>query len=331
MAGTANTYYSVASLPDTNARQAAMPIRAPSTALLTIDSEDRFQDYTVSRAATSGSPYSFTITKSESAMSGFFTRIGVTEMVFPLVIPNANRKTIQIQVAVQIAPAPVTINTIVIPQGFYTPAALAAAVQTAVRTTGPTLATFVMAYGAEGVPLFTYTSGAAGTTVGFLPMPSNSGAYPFPANTKQLFDLLGFNQTNSILAPFYTGGPTFCQFTRYIDVVCNQLTNAQALKDGSTQLVVRDSICRLYLSSDGTNQTTVVCSDPTFSPPGCAPGTFYKQYAMPKQIQWLPNQNIPGYLRFDLYDDVGNLLSESDPFMNANKTDWSITLQVSEV
>jgi hypothetical protein len=335
MSGAANTYYTVASLPDTNARQPAMPIRAPSTALLTVDSEDRFQDYTAARNTFLGSPYSYTITKSESLMSGFFTRIGLTELVLPWTIPNINRKTDQIQVVTQVGVgAPVT-TVITLPQGFNTPSQLATLLNAKIQ---PILATFSIVYGTTGVggtlsltPNFTYSSGAPGTNVSFLPMVPNSAAYPFPPNTKQLFDILGFYSANSIPLANNTGGTTFCQFTRYVDVVCNQLTNAQALKDASTQTVVRDSICRFYLSSDGSNQTTVPCNAAAFSPPCCTPGTFYRQYALPKQIQWVPNQNIPGYLRFDLYDDVGNLLSESDPFGNTNRTDWSMTLQVSEV
>ena len=56
-------FYANAPLPDTNARQVAQTIRMPSTALLTIDSEDRYTDYAQARASQS-SPYNFTISKS---------------------------------------------------------------------------------------------------------------------------------------------------------------------------------------------------------------------------------------------------------------------------
>jgi hypothetical protein len=59
---------------------------------------------------------------------------------------------------------------------------------------------------------------------------------------------------------------------------------------------------------------------------------------MPKQIQWIPNQNIPGFLQFQVYDDNGDLLDEAisetvdDIFRlrGAGATDWSMTLLVSE-
>ena len=96
-------------------------MRPSSTALLTIDSEDRFQNglipdasgrvivpatgYPLSRyllslpkAANNVSPYNFTIVKNESVMNGFFTRIGLTEVVFHWGVPNINKKTSQINV-----------------------------------------------------------------------------------------------------------------------------------------------------------------------------------------------------------------------------------------
>ena len=63
--------------------------------------------------------------------------------------------------------------------------------------------------------------------------------------------------------------------------------------------------------------------------------TIYRNFTTPKQIQWIPNQPIPGYLRFQVYDDAGALLSEStglsyDLDSQYGNLDWSMTLQVSE-
>ncbi len=72
-----------------SAKEAATTERPPSSAILGIDSEDRFADYASKRAnAATSTPYNFTIQKSESLMNGFFTRLAVTEVVFPWVIPN---------------------------------------------------------------------------------------------------------------------------------------------------------------------------------------------------------------------------------------------------
>jgi hypothetical protein len=339
------TFYPVAPLPDTNARQPTMQIRNPSTSLLCIDSEDRNQSYTVSRSLPS-TPYTFNITKSESIMNGFFTRLGVTEVVLPWVIPNINPKTAQISITVQVGGGANVTRTLVLNPSFLKPSELAAVLQAGIRTLyndTPTMAGFTMVYGAlpvqaggnalnnSNVPAFEYNTNNGTTLIAFQPVPYNTAAYPFPTNTKQLFDILGFfNVENTTLAQIGTGGLTYCTPIRYVDVICNQLTYNQALKDAMSQTVVRDTLCRIYVSSQG-NQSTVSCTDPTFCPPGCAPTTIYRDFASPKLIQWLPNQPVPGYLSFQLLDDTGAPLDESDAFSSgANKTDWSLTLQVTE-
>jgi hypothetical protein len=173
------------------------------------------------------------------------------------------------------------------------------------------------------------------TLISFSPMPANSAAYPYPDTTKQLFDVLGFSTGQQVLSTTGTGAFTLGQAIRYVDIVCNQLTNNQALKDTMSQIVVRDTLCRVYLANPGTLQSTVQPSDPLFCPPGCAPMVVYRDYTHPKQIQWLPNQNIPGSLSFSVFDDTGAPLQESDPFFSPgvgylNRTDWSMTLLVSE-
>lgn len=346
-------YYSVAPLPDTNARQPAITVRPSSTALLAIDSEDRFSNYTLARSSQVGNPYSITISKNENIMPGFFTRLAVTEVVFPWVIPNINPKTQKIQVSVQIGGAgPVQLFVLQLNPTFATPAQIATIMQQALRaytpdggTTFPLQAlTFV--YGAipvAGGPgintptnlcAFEYNTNNA-NLVSFAPMPYNTTAYPYPPTTKQLFDVLGFSTGQQVLATTGTGSTTLAQAIRYVDIVCNQLTNNQALKDTMTQQVVRDTLCRVYLTNPGTLQSTIQPSDATFCPPGCAPMVVYRDFTHPKQIQWLPNQNIPGSLSFSVFDDTGAPLEESDPFYSPgvgylNRTDWSMTLLVSE-
>jgi hypothetical protein len=345
MSGGSRTYYPVASLPDTNARQLTMPIRPPSTSLLCIDSEDRNQTLTVSRTIPS-SPYTFNITKNESIMNGFFTRIGVTEVVLPWVIPNINPKTAQISVTVQVGGGANVTRLLTLNPSFLRPSELAAVIQAGIRTLyndTPTMAGFTMVYGAlpvqvggnalnnSNVPAFEYNTNVAGTLIAFQSVPYNTAAYPYPPNTKQLFDILGFfNVENTTLLQIGTGGLTYCTPIRYVDVISSSLTYNQSLKDGMSQQIVRDTLCRIYISGQN-NQSTVSCTDPTFCPPGCAPTTIYRDFASPKLIQWLPNQPVPGYLSFEVLDDTGAPLEESDAFSGgANKTDWSITLQVTE-
>lgn len=345
-------YYPVQGLPDTNSRQPAVTVRPASTALLAIDSEDRFNNYTTARSSQVGNPYSITISKNENIMAGFFTRLAVTEVVFPWVIPNIGPKTNQIQVSVQVGAAPAQIFVLALNPTFATPAQIATIMQAALRawtpdagTTFP-LAALTFTYGAvivNGGPgintptalnSFDYATNN-GNLIAFNPMPPNSTAYPYPDTTKQLFDLLGFAAGQRILSDNGTGSFTLCQAIRYVDIVCNQLTNNQSLKDTMTQTIVRDTLCRVYLVNTGTLQSTIQPSDPLFCPPGCAPMVVYRDYTHPKQIQWLPNQNVAGSLTFTVYDDAGAPLEESDPFYSPgygyfNRTDWSMTLLVTE-
>jgi len=337
-------YYANQPLPDTNARGPAITVRPASTALLTIDSEDRYTDYTDQRINPT-SPYDFTIRKPENMMAGFFTRLAVTEINFPFTVPNINKKTDKI--GVSYSPngvSPIALATIGLAEGFATPAQIATDLQAKVRALDASLAGFTVAYGGSydfsgAIPSFYYSTNNA-TTIGFNPLPYNTPAYPFPPQTKQLFDLLGFslsgtiNVGNEIPKINDNGNATLCQAIRYIDIVANVLTSVSALKDQTSQPIVRDMLCRVYLGDGGgTGQSTTSPSSSTFCPPGCAPLTIYRNFTSPKQIQWIPNQNIPGCLQFQVYDDAGDLLSNSLPpsvgYYNQN-TDWSMTIQVTE-
>jgi hypothetical protein len=314
----------------------AMTERSPAYAILAIDSEDRFRDYTESLAAAVGgfndSPYDFQITKNESMMNGFFTRLALTEINFPWAIPNINPTTRQIIVQYQVGAGPIQSATIALVTAFYSPSALATALQVAIRAVDPVLNAVTVTYGTTNEPFFAYQTNVAGTTMAFQPLPYNSIAYPYPATTKQLFYLLGFRDVNTVLAATAGGLYTFCQAIRYIDIVCNQLTYNQALKDTMSQTVARDTLCRLYLG-DGpyTGTSTVNPSDPDFCPPGCAPFTIYRQFTNPKFIRWLPNQPVQGNLRFEVFDDNGVSLTRMlSDFFNSRDMNWSMTLLVSE-
>ena len=347
------SFYSVAGPLSTNSRDPGTTIRSPSTALLGIDSEDRYKDYVDERINTNLSPFDFTITKPENIMAGFFTRVGVTEVVFPWVVPNVNVKSNKIVVSYSLNGAPTVDTTITIATGFYTPEQLAEALTLAIGGIAPLTGNVVVRYGIpdrlnlepfENDYSFSYeVTGGTNITIGFSALPYNSAAYPYPSSTKQLFDVLGFNSINTVLAAGGVGDISFAQWTRYVDIVCNQLTLNQALKDAASQPIVHDMLARLYVSaapgqSVGNNLsynvdlagavTSVIRTPDCF--PGNAATTIYKDYQHPKQIQWLPNQNVPGYLRFVVYDDSGAPLQEAFGSSSPPSVNWSLTCQFSE-
>jgi hypothetical protein len=320
--------------------------RPSSTSLLTIDSQDRFPNYTVSRSLVQSkanqSPYNFTINKNESLMTGFFTRLAVTEVVFPFVTPNVNQKSSTIGVKYQVGAGPIISFNIALAVGFYTPSQLATAMQVAVRAgSGGNLSAFTMTYGTApsgaSQPIFDYKTNASGTKVAFVPNLYNTPSYPYPASTRQLFDVLGFDISdgtgsgNDSLFEEANSLWTFAQWTRFIDIVSPQLTYNQPLKDQSTQPIVRDALCRVYLDqvSGAFNANKVQASDATFAPTGTVPFVIYHNFTHPKQINWTPNQPV-GQLTFQVYDDQGFPLTEVYNYVQALASDWSMTLQVSE-
>jgi hypothetical protein len=322
----------------------AMTERSPSYAILAIDSEDRFKDYEEQRRVLAGpisgkfnrTPYDFQITKNESLMNGFFTRLALTELNFPWVIPNINERTQEIQFTYKIgAAAPIT-TILTLDVGFYRPDEIATELETQIKALDPALATFFLSYGTDKLPRFIYNTVNAGNLVAFEPLDYNSGVYPFPSTTKQLFDMMGFTDDNTVLGANNVDvdtNLTYCQAIRYIDIVCSQLTYNQALKDTMSQTVARDTLCRLYLG-DGpyTGTSTIDPADAAFCPPGCAPFTIYRQFTNPKFIRWLPNQPVQGNLRFQVFDDDGQPLASytGTDVYGASSENWSMTLLVSE-
>jgi len=303
--------------PIYSARDTAITQRPTSTALLCIDSEDRFKDNLALRdpaVRAASTPFNFAITKNQSLMNGFFTRLGVTEVVFPWMIPNINEATKIVGFDYKIGVAPTVASSCLLDLGFYTPSMIASAIQQEVRSQDAALAAFTMTYGVDDAgaqaPVFLYNTNALGVTVRFYPLDSGDmGTIPqINIRSRQLFDLLGFTNTQSTLAINGQGYQTFCQATRYVDIVCTQLTANQALKDTMSQVVARDVLCRVYVGDAQGVQSTTLPSSSTFCPPGCMPTTIYRNFSQPKQIQWIPNQPVPGYLKFEVFDDAGNPL-----------------------
>ena len=296
----------------------AITMRPSSTALFAVDSFDRYATPTESQFGLS-SPYSFQITKKQNIFNGFFKRIALTEIVFPYYIPNVNPRTNSMQLIYN-GGAEVTLS---IANGFYTPTALAAAIQTAlIPLTG---AGATCTYTAAG--RFSFDVGAGNTLILF---PSDTSAFG-------LFDLIG--GTADWINPgaqTLVGKVTRCRYTEYLDIVCSQLTYNQDLKDATTTNgVLRDVLARIYLETENDQPIPVLValtSTNTLNTiPGTYPFTIYRQFATPKQIKWNNTQPI-GNLIFEVYDDRGVLLSGNDTGANADFIfpDWRMTLLISE-
>lgn len=279
----------------------AMPIRYPSIANLMVDSEDR-------EPANYPLCNDFQIIKKNSLLNGFFTRVGATEVVMEWNTPNISASLGNNQVNYTVNG---TLYPLVISSGFYNAEqAIDEIADVLDSASGATSVTWTSA-GLIGAGAVLTATGAPGTAIFvtgllFNQLNQNGLVGVIPAGGSLAFEIIA---STADLRP-----------ARYLDIVCNQLTNNQAVKDASTAENVRDVLVRWYFDYD--NQTpTDAYGFPILM--GYTPFYLRRLYNPPKQIQW--QTNIPiGNLSFQLYRNDGLLMP-----VNTN-TDYLMTLQISE-
>jgi len=275
----------------------AVPIRQPSTANLMIDSLDR-------NAAIYPSAGNFFIQKNQSLMNGFFTRIGMTEIVMNWSVPNIRTG---VNDSITVAVGAVGTFPLVIPQGIYTVANVLAAICATANTQVGISGTYTFSatlFNGEcyiecitnvggAIKGLTWTAGTLQALLGIVPGVTSSLTCVPPSANVQLY--------------------------RYIDIVSPELTYAQDLKDASTSASIKTVICRWYFAFDNPPQ-----EDPLGFAilPGYQSLQLRRLYNPPKQIHWIPNLPI-GNLSFQVFDPAGVLITD----VNFN---WLMTLQVSE-
>ena len=294
-----------------------LDIRNPASAILGLNSRDRYANM-VDSATKPSSPFNCVLSSNQNFMTGFFQRIALTEIVFTWAIPTLTgaRNKMYINVAG-------VDYLLTIPLTYYTPTTLAAAFQVQVRAIG----------GGAILPVFTCTSGPI------------SGAFTALSNSATTFYFKTFSAVTTTSNPdattvfemmnwntFTLGGglaataqlsgwPTMLP-TQFIDIVCSQITANQDVKDGTSQNVTRDVLARVYLAADSLTTNPELL--------GSEPFKIYRQYTYPKQIKFDPLLPIQGFLKFEIYDDAGDLLTQGNPLVDADMPDWHITLLVSE-
>lgn len=328
--------------------------RPPSSALLTIDSEDRFNNWregneTTYANLTNFSPYNFTLKGQQALLNGYMTRLSIQQVVFPWCIPNINNYTNEIVLTGFDGATQIT-QLITIPYGFYTPSQLATKITSLVNALVPTLTGFSMVYGLNNIPAFSYTLTGTTNRINFISY-NNLIANALYVN-KDLMGVLGFDMrmkfANNPNAPsstniygnppitvstlnYFTGSYTYAQSFRYIDICCPILTANQGLNDSSSQPVVRDALCRVFVSDiDNFSTANLKPSDSNYAPPGTYPSVINTIYQQPKIIQWNASMPINPALKFDVYDDTGQALDNANPFPTNKPLDWSMTILATE-
>ena len=322
----------------------AVTVRPSSTAIFAVDSADRYTSLQVASTGTV-SPYKFSILRNESLLNGFFTRIALTEIVFPYYIWNINARTAYIFVS-ENGGANQLID-ISAYEGLLSPTQIADALQTVLRVQlANALLTVVYVDGR-----FQIRTNTADTIAFSRGTFTNVNSAAARIDQFQLFDLLSMNVTNTLQATAHATGVTRCRYTEYIDIVCSQLTYNQDLKDGSSDPINRDVLARVYIENENnavqpyfqpTSYTAIppggILGNEVFSEnaiPGTYPMTVYRKFSMPKQILWNKAQPL-GNLTFEVYDDKGEILSAHESFGTVpaypdfSLPNWRMTLLVSE-
>lgn len=235
----------------------ALTIRPSATSVFGIDSDDRYTSY-AQRRTTPSYPFRFNIAKNEAFLNGFFKRIALTEFRMNWTLPNISLAwgNSQMLMTYQVGAGLPTTVTLTLDDGFYGAEELAAELQRAMRVYIPTAEVTMGTAGTDTTPDEWYfiRSGNPTTSFYFNPIPTN----PY----RQLIDLLNIRlPLSSVLATsLFTGIPTL-RPTDYIDIVCNQLTQNQNLRDTSTSSGARDILCRIYLDESTPSRAVTVTNN----------------------------------------------------------------------
>lgn len=292
--------------------------RAPASAFLLIDSQDR------SQVASSGDFYEnlqgfepqplndFTIYKRQPFLSGYFHRIAVTECRFEFNSPNINPRNNMIYLNVEEDTE--QLYEILVPTGYYTPSELATKMTELLNA----------AYAGQNF-LCVYVDNhfrvTANTAFALEPF-YDPEFYPELVPERSLFFMMGFNTAQGFSTTFNGAVfPNMC-YTRYVDVCSRTLTQYQRVKDNSTRENQTPAVlCRIYLGNyDNEGQVSYNTDyDPSGTPPsyfldpamtqwpGCRPCVAQRIWNVPKYSSWSPGQFID-QIDIQLRDDAGNLL-----------------------
>ena len=326
----------------------AKPIRFPAQAELVIDSLDRFHD-TVSTLYSgqsvakllntlvgTRSPVSnFQINVNRNLLYGYFHRLAITQVQFqlrlPTIIAGVNN---QFLLSKNASTGGVVVSTITVPQGYYTPTTLAAALQALIRAAPAGTAGYTVAY----TPLtggFTFATNTADTTC--LYFANFPPAINIPEATAEIYykfgRLIGAGriaygvQSETATPPVVAPTPSFTTqqlnffYTDYIDICSQTLTRYKRVKDAaSTDAGLQNVVARVYLNPPDTRQGYSANDSPNSTP-----SILTVEFKTPDSHKWSSEEALQN-IDFQLYDMWGAPLYWS----SENNTEFQLTLLASE-
>lgn len=318
-------------------------IRNSSTANFLIDSQDR-ADYNASTVANianvgpNSASANFQITKNgQNLLSGFFTRLSMTEIVLTWNIFNVSLSLQNNSTGLSVrtlAGGAITNYTVDIPQGNYTVQTALDALLADINTT--TGLTFTL------VDSTTTIGGVAGKKAIKAPVTHEFAFYrlspipaspaPFLPNLAQNLGFVVFDSTALPLAPANFASaltaykPNLLPYN-YIDITSPQLASQQKVKDATTSNF--DSIDVIYRWVFANDESDAVGYDSYGYPvlQGYFPFVSKRYLSFPKNVRWDPLIPI-GNLQFQTYTDQEQILSYDGI---AEQFEFKMLMLVSEV
>lgn len=284
----------------------AVTTRPPATANFFVDSVDR---------ALGGGAGDFTIVRNESLFNGFFNRITVNEVVLDWGVPNISSYWGNDTIEIENLAVGGSTQTITIPQGFYTVLDCLNQIIDQANT----------AFGGDPIPIVFSLQLQNGTLL--LIASQDFQINWVSTQIKALARLLFIPPQLNVPITGATGvapSSPFLLGTRYVDIVSQQLTYNQELKDNTTAQIRRDVLYRWYFAHDNVpleyEEYPLVYAAVAPAPaiqlltktniPVLQGYTSFVQRRtppFPKQIRWSPEQPI-GQVSFQMYDDQGRIM-----------------------
>ena len=344
-------------------------IRQPSTAIFGIDSADRYNiDNSTGLRIDTQPEYNFSLYKGQSVLNGFIKRIALTEINMEWNVPNVN--TYNNKFAIGLSSTDISngatdvasVNEIILRAeldiGFYTPLELAAALETqlnAILTTASVLvggATADLQVNIDPKTLNVILVADLGTSLGefFVPYVSVAPFNKVDTLNCTMYEMMGLNSllTSYSLSPSSGAGRyeiygsyASYLYTRYIDIISENVTKKQEVKDSSTQppeIGATSLLARLYVGNSGLSESRFDVSGVGCNIVGTRPFQLYKEYNTPKYIYWDSREFI-NLIDIKVYDDAGRPLYEQPEqltinagagYVAGNTAEFQITLLASE-
>ena len=304
-----------------------------SSQYLMLNSADRILTYgSFQKAPNTTQPWNnFKLQKMEPLMEAFAKRIVISEINFPMCIPNITSFNNTFRI---ISTATGNVYDIAITNNFYTPAEIVTAVNVKI--------VYVYGQASEANPpvlsynetTMAYTLSTAGGNAFKMVFTGESTYY----NTASLYKTLGFqySQQNVNIAVSVTGAPTLSQYTSYIDVTSDRLMRFTNVDDSDSNGYKSKSrlFARLYLTDDNGNSMITVSNK--LAPITSRPFIISRQFKNAKHTKWDPDSFID-YFDIQVLDQYGNLVyMPSANIDGTNSTtptpypDFQLTLLASE-